>query len=70
MNINRHGIRILPVNSRGKVRQCFKVRHSTREAAFDHLVRWEAISGDLTLKVYRCRWCKCFHIGHAGEDKR
>jgi hypothetical protein len=43
------------------------VRHPDRDSAFDHLVRFEEETGDRTCNVYRCRWCKGFHIGHPGE---
>lgn len=70
MNINRHGIPVLIPHRRGRLKQCFKLRHATRDEAFDHLVRVEVLTGDMSLSVYRCRHCGTFHIGHAGEDKR
>jgi hypothetical protein len=67
MQHNRHGIPVLPHHPRVRVRQCFKIRHPDRASAFDHLVRFEAETGDMTCSVYRCRWCKYFHIGHPSE---
>lgn len=67
MNINRHGIPVLLPHIRA--RRCFKVRHLDRDSAFDHLVEME-MKGGHDLNVYRCRWCKCFHVGHRREGKR
>lgn len=66
MNINKHGIKIL-LPHQPSIRKCFKIQHQTREAAFDHLVKMELEHGERGLEVYRCPFCKTFHIGHAGE---
>jgi hypothetical protein len=76
MQQNRHGIRILQPQPRLRVRQCFKLRHADRASAFDHLVALIEATGDPTLKVYRCRWCRDeqgvrgWHIGHPQETRR
>ncbi|HEX8782633.1 MAG TPA: hypothetical protein VF764_04630 [Steroidobacteraceae bacterium] len=68
MNVNKHGIRIL-VPHQPRVRRCYKKQHVTREGAFDHLVRLEIERNEVGLKVYRCLWCRHFHVGHPPEVK-
>lgn len=74
MNISRNGIRILPPRRRVDVKQCHKRRHPTRDAAFDALVAFEAITGDLSMTVYKCPWCRDadgnygWHFGHRERD--
>lgn len=49
---------------------CGKKRHYTRAAAEGHkaaLARWERMCGraDIELlRVYRCRSCEAWHVGH------
>lgn len=70
MNITRNGIRILVPRPQVRGRECYKVRHKTRDEAFDHLVSYEQYFHDYTLKVYRCRWCKGYwHIGHPEKHR-
>lgn len=49
---------------RTRARSCLgKIRHQDRAAALAHRRRLLA-AGDTRLTVYRCRWCRHWHVGH------
>ena len=41
-----------------------KVRHATEEAAMKHYAALRFNKGELGLKVYHCRFCRKWHVGH------
>lgn len=68
MHTTKNGIRVLVPKASRRGRQCFKIRHPDRASAFDHLVKLEAKDHDFRLTVYRCPFCRMFHVGHEGEE--
>jgi hypothetical protein len=46
-------------------RQCSgKQRYETESDAASAARRWRR-TGEAAMSWYRCRWCACWHVGHA-----
>jgi hypothetical protein len=56
-----------------KRRECgTKIRHETKESALGQAgqLRRRFAATRSTANVYRCRWCKYWHVGHQPRRRR